>query len=397
MCGTASLRFAPRSPDDLDGGGGGTNALSNEPDITKVQEWLGHANVSARLYERRRTRPEDSPIFHVKYEENSLSRDIHKHEQTGMSKSKLPSTVRYVKNGQGGRWWREAHKKGQVHLGWKSVPKKLLVAPDFTKIEKIIRGVFGPRRGATQDFNALKDLLDNPGQHLWITFEDGCMWWCTVRNEVTVNPDSEGSQKGHFWLTCDRQWSNSSLGGRLLAISDLPGVVTTTGGFKGTVCTPTAWEMAIRLITDEKDPDAELAAAARAAYKASVLSVIRKLPWKDFEQLIDLILARTGWARVSTIGSTQEGIDMEVENLTAAELAFVQVKSSAGQAVLDEYVEKFEKRRDHYARMIFAVHSPVGKITAPPANPSVQLWTGERIADLVVRLGLGEWIERKLG
>jgi hypothetical protein len=47
--------------------------------------------------------------------------------------------------------------------------------------------------------------------------------------------------------------------------------------------------------------------------------------------------------------------------------------------------------------MIFAVHSPVGKITAPPANSSVQLWTGERIADLVVRLGLGEWIERKLG
>jgi hypothetical protein len=211
-----------------------------------------------------------------------------------------------------------------------------------------------------------------------------------------VNPDGEGSQRGHFWLMCDRQWSNSSLGGRLLAVSDLPGAVTTTGGFKGTVCTPTAWQMVIRLIGDEKDPDAELAAAARAAYKVSVLNVIRKMPWKDFEQLIDLILARTGWARVSTIGSTQEGIDMEVENLTAAELAFVQVKSSAGQVVLDEYVAKFEKRRDHYARMIFAVHSPVGKLIAPSTNPVIQLWTCERIADLVVRLGLGEWIERKL-
>jgi hypothetical protein len=53
--------------------------------------------------------------------------------------------------------------------------------------------------------------------------------------------------------------------------------------------------MIIRLIRDEKDPDAELAAVARAAYKASVLKVISKLPWKDFEQLIDLILARTGY------------------------------------------------------------------------------------------------------
>jgi hypothetical protein len=336
-------------------------------------------------------------MFHVKYQESVLSNRIHQHEQPSISESVLPSTVRYVKNGQSGCWWREAHKKEQVHLGWKSVPKKLLIKPNFPKIEKIIRGVFGPRPGATQDFNALKDLLDNPCQHLWITFEDGCMWWCTVRNEVTVNFNDEGTQKGHFWLMCDRQWSNTSLGGRLLAISDLPGAVTTTGGFKGTVCTPKAWEMVLRLIRDEKDPDAELAAAARAAYKASVVSVIRKLPWKDFEQLIDLILARTGWARVSTIGSTQEGIDMEVENLSAAELAFVQVKSTAGQAVLDEYVERFEKRRDHYARMIFAVHSPVGKLTAPLSNPSVQLWTGERIADLVVRLGLGEWIERKLG
>jgi integrase/recombinase XerD len=45
-----------------------TNALSNEADIAKVQEWLGHENVSTtRLYDRRKTRPEDSPTFHVKY------------------------------------------------------------------------------------------------------------------------------------------------------------------------------------------------------------------------------------------------------------------------------------------------------------------------------------------
>jgi len=45
-----------------------TNAPSNEADIAEVQEWLGHANVSTtRLYNSRKTRPEDSPSFHVKY------------------------------------------------------------------------------------------------------------------------------------------------------------------------------------------------------------------------------------------------------------------------------------------------------------------------------------------
>jgi integrase/recombinase XerD len=45
-----------------------TNALSHQADIAKVQEWLGHADISTtRLYDRRRSRPEDSPTFHVKY------------------------------------------------------------------------------------------------------------------------------------------------------------------------------------------------------------------------------------------------------------------------------------------------------------------------------------------
>lgn len=45
-----------------------TNALAHDSDIAKVQEWLGHANVSTtRLYDRRKSRPEDSPSFRVKY------------------------------------------------------------------------------------------------------------------------------------------------------------------------------------------------------------------------------------------------------------------------------------------------------------------------------------------
>lgn len=45
-----------------------TNALEHEADISKVQDWLGHSNISTtRMYDRRKNRPEDSPTFKVSY------------------------------------------------------------------------------------------------------------------------------------------------------------------------------------------------------------------------------------------------------------------------------------------------------------------------------------------
>ncbi len=45
-----------------------TSALDNHADIVKVQEWLGHASISTtRVYDRRHSKPGDSPTFHVSY------------------------------------------------------------------------------------------------------------------------------------------------------------------------------------------------------------------------------------------------------------------------------------------------------------------------------------------
>jgi integrase/recombinase XerD len=48
--------------------GGDVSALNTGADVAKVQEWLGHAYISTiRVYDHRKSRPEDSPLFAVKY------------------------------------------------------------------------------------------------------------------------------------------------------------------------------------------------------------------------------------------------------------------------------------------------------------------------------------------
>ena len=64
MMGITVERFGPHAARAT----AATNALDAGADIAKVQEWLGHANVSTtRVYDHRKTRPEDSPTFKVKY------------------------------------------------------------------------------------------------------------------------------------------------------------------------------------------------------------------------------------------------------------------------------------------------------------------------------------------
>jgi hypothetical protein len=126
-----------------------------------------------------------------------------------------------------------------------------------------------------------------------------------------------------------------------------------------------------------------------------VEKLIRRLHPNDFELLVDLILTRTGWFRLAKRGGVIEGTDIEAGNVATNEVAFVQVKSQAGQSQLDEYVKKYQARRDYFQRMIFAVHSPTQTLGVP-ADSTIQVWAGERIAQLAVQLGLGEWIAHRL-
>ena len=59
----------------------------------------------------------------------------------------------------------------------------------------------------------INNAMENPSRHIWVTFEEGYLWWCTVRAGITVNQDRDSEKtEGSFWLSCNRPWSNRSVG-----------------------------------------------------------------------------------------------------------------------------------------------------------------------------------------
>lgn len=300
----------------------------------------------------------------------------------------LPGSVRYVKNGAGGKWWRQAYNKNQIHAGWDGYPDEMILSRDLVGL----RSYHGT--SPTQDYNALVTLL-NAKQYIWVTVQDGFLWWCTASDDLGLDPEGSNESHGHFWIVCDMPWSNKSLSGNLLAVGDLPGAVSQIASYRATVCEPSASNALRRIIIGDKNPAVVAVEIARVAFVTAVEELIKDLHEKDFEVLIDLILQRTGWARIARLGGVTEGVDIEVENPATGEIAFVQVKSRADHSVLTKYIGLFHSRRDRYGRMIFAVHTMEGP-TLSAADSHVQVWDSNRIANLAVMLGLSDWLGRRV-
>jgi len=75
--------------------------------------------------------------------------------------------------------------------------------------------------------------------------------------------------------------------------------------------------------------------------------------------LVDLIFARGGWQRTTVLGKDQIDVDLVLSQPLLGETAWVQIKSSASQAVLDDYIDRF-RRDGSCGRFFFVCHSAPG-------------------------------------
>src|SRR5450755_2603417 len=84
-----------------------------------------------------------------------------------------------------------------------------------------------------------------------------------------------------------------------------------------------------------------------------------------------------------------------VEQGVTQETAMVQVKSAASQAVLDDYIRRFEASGE-FSRLIFVCHSPKGTLKVT-SRKDVILWARSSLAETAVRHGLIDWLIARAG
>jgi hypothetical protein len=308
------------------------------------------------------------------------------------SKKITASSVRFIKLGTAGRW-EETCITGQVpciRLGFRSGQHEVSLRGDWNAVWRYWSTEGKKTKGKATEFtNQVRTFYTADACTLWITFWNRRLYWCFA------SPTVEELEDGTRIRRTLGKWSSSDVLGNDLLVDNLSGSLTKVQGFRGTICSVDQDAYLLKRLNGESLPEVEATVGALGALEESILALIRRLGWKDFELLCDLILTRAGWQRVGSLGRTQKTIDLELLSPVTALRAWAQVKSQADVETFTKYVGEF-RSMSQYREMFFLVHSPSDDLEMIETDQNVHLIAGRRLAKLVVASGLTDWLVQKV-
>ena len=303
--------------------------------------------------------------------------------------------IRYIKLGARGSWWKTCKDQNIIKLGFNSgIPDvfEMANAKDWDKINLYWRnlGVGTPKHHT----NAMKEFFEDNGKTLWITFEDGCLYYAfSDGGEIITKPPTDNEEGTSYRKLTDKGWSNKDDMGNTLSMETLSGKLTRTAAYRQTICTfSDDVEIYInRRLSGKLDPDLINAQMTKNKLEKDVSNLIKKLTWKDFELLVELIFANSGMQKTTRTGGSQKTTDLDLKNPITGERYFVQVKSKTNQMQFEEYSNRKANERSSFSKMYYVYHT--GKIQINDQyDDDVILWNDAEIAKQVVNNGLIDWL-----
>jgi hypothetical protein len=112
--------------------------------------------------------------------------------------------------------------------------------------------------------------------------------------------------------------------------------------------------------------------------------------------LVDLIFRHAGLSRVSVIGKTEKGYDLELQEPITRARCVVQVKSEAGLNELKDFIKQFPPT--DFRRIFFVVHSPKSDlkgVTRISGCDHLEILSPHRLGELAMDAGLVTWLMNK--
>jgi len=295
----------------------------------------------------------------------------------------------YVKLGRTGIWEESSLKKNIIRIGWTTLTLFDINNGRWEKIQKQLEKEVTDKGTATRDCRALRMLCDSTNDDIWITFHGNHLWWCKV-TDPRIHED-----KVSKYRKVDR-WHYQNIFCEPLLITQIPGRVAKLQGFRGTICKVSEVDELARLINRQHSSEYTAILHSKEDLCRHVETGLRRLHWKDFETLVDLLFRATGWRRVSVLGETMKFSDIELEDPITGEMYQVQVKSTATPRDLKEYINTFGGGK--YRRLFFVVHTPDKKLaeTPQPKDSPMEIILPRRLSEMVVELGLLNWLLNKI-
>lgn len=315
-----------------------------------------------------------------------------------MSDAPTPSTqvtpitaprVRYLKLGEGGEWAQQCLREDTLRIGFYTDRyfELCLQADWHTYGQALLKGEGKTTSTVTRFVGEVRAVYEDQGEILWITFENQRLYW--TRIDPSVTPWLPGDEGGGS-LRKVVGWRSQDTNGAELLMVGLSGNLTKTAAFRGTSCDVADRDYVLRRINGQRLPEVDEAVRLSQALAEVIVKLLRRLTWKDFELLVDLVFTHSGWRRVSASGKTQKTVDMELVLPTTGERAFIQVKSQTNQAQFETYRECFAEI--DYHKMFYVFHT--GSVVN--TDRRIIVLGPEAFATRVLEAGLLFWLTQKV-
>lgn len=298
-----------------------------------------------------------------------------------------PSKALFIKLGRSGSWEQECLRRGILRFGYKETPFDAAASGDWEGVRRFWLKERGDEGVATRDVIQIRHFFAADDRAVWITFSGGVLWWCFAKPGVRKHEDG----KGTYRETVDG-WHNTDVKGKKLSYDKISGNLLKVQGFRGTICEVKAFKYLIQKLNGKLPSEVDETVRVENHLVQCIGALMRLLSWQDFELLVDLVFANSGWRRTGQVGRTQKTVDLELVLPSTGERAFVQVKASASKNDLSDYAERLDNSAV-YERMFFVWHS--GDL-GDADEKNVILIGPERLARMVFDAGLTSWLRDKV-